>query len=252
MKKIIIAGCTRTNYIAFNLIKKYPEFLYVFVNKQDTPKPQRKYESIKRNLCSISINMLLRPDILFRLWCKGRKERKEMKHFVKPNLCCPPNYLIVNNYNSKEYENILKVEDPDLLIVLGGIILKPQIFNKGKLGCLNIHSSLLPFGRGRDGPFWALYYNKPAGFTVHYITEQVDAGDIVFQKEVETKEGDTPLSLRKRIADEIINSFPEILDKFKDGKSVGRKQEFGSLSNKHPTFKDRFELEITPSQSKSA
>ena len=43
---------------------------------------------------------------------------------------------------------------------------------------------------------------KISGATVHYVDEGVDTGEIILQKAVEVKEGDTPESLQKRIMEE--------------------------------------------------
>ena len=43
---------------------------------------------------------------------------------------------------------------------------------------------------------------KITGATVHYVNEIPDGGEIISQKEVEVKEGDTPETLQKRVMQE--------------------------------------------------
>ncbi len=66
----------------------------------------------------------------------------------------------------------------------------PQIFRHGilgipSLGCLNIHSSLLPKLRGINANFWAMQQGETkSGVTIHYMNEGIDDGAIVAQKEI--------------------------------------------------------------------
>ena len=73
---------------------------------------------------------------------------------------------------------------------------------------INIHPSLIPSFCGVG--YYGLHVHRAAlergvkisGATVHYVDEGVDTGEIILQKAVEVKEGDTPESLQKRIMEE--------------------------------------------------
>lgn len=73
---------------------------------------------------------------------------------------------------------------------------------------LNVHPSLIPKFCGEG--FYGLKVHeavlaageKVTGATVHYVNEIPDGGDIIFQKEVEVKEGDTPEILQRRVMEE--------------------------------------------------
>ena len=73
---------------------------------------------------------------------------------------------------------------------------------------LNVHPSLIPKFCGEG--FYGLKVHeavlaageKMTGATVHYVNEIPDGGDIIFQKEVEVKEGDTPEILQRRVMEE--------------------------------------------------
>ena len=43
---------------------------------------------------------------------------------------------------------------------------------------------------------------KVTGATVHYVDEGMDTGEIIFQKAVEVKDGDTPQTLQRRVMEE--------------------------------------------------
>jgi phosphoribosylglycinamide formyltransferase-1 len=65
----------------------------------------------------------------------------------------------------------------DLYLVCGaGIISKECI--KGKK-IINCHPGIIPASRGLDSFKWTIYDMKPLGITLHYIDENVDAGEII-------------------------------------------------------------------------
>lgn len=51
-----------------------------------------------------------------------------------------------------------------------------------RIGCINIHSSLLPKYRGRHPIVWAMIQQeKEIGVTIHWMSEGIDEGDIIRQ-----------------------------------------------------------------------
>ena len=58
-------------------------------------------------------------------------------------------------------------------------IYRPEILQATPLGCINIHHGLLPEQRGVMCDLWALAEGHPAGFSIHRMTENVDAGPIL-------------------------------------------------------------------------
>jgi len=77
----------------------------------------------------------------------------------------------------------LKALDIDLLLVGGfAIILKPSLLEVPKLGCVNMHSSLLPRHRGPN-PFCAaiLAGDAESGITFHVMEPGIDTGPILAQ-----------------------------------------------------------------------
>lgn len=79
------------------------------------------------------------------------------------------------------------------------------------LGAVNIHTGLLPEGRGSHPLNWALIWGKQrTGITIHKITDTYDAGDIVAQDEIPIFDTDTIRTLRERV--EI--RFPNVIAAF--------------------------------------
>ena len=73
---------------------------------------------------------------------------------------------------------------------------------------LNVHPSLIPKFCGKG--FYGLKVHeavlaageKVTGATVHFVNEIPDGGEIIFQKQVMVREGDTPEILQKRVMEE--------------------------------------------------
>jgi phosphoribosylglycinamide formyltransferase-1 len=79
---------------------------------------------------------------------------------------------------------------------------------------INIHPSLLPaFGGGMDAVEKALERGvKLTGCTVHFVTEEVDAGPILLQAAVPVLPGDSVESLRARIQVEEHRILPQAIE----------------------------------------
>ncbi len=94
----------------------------------------------------------------------------------------------------------LRAIAPDLIVCVSAT----QIFGEGllavpRLGCINVHCSLLPHYRGLYPSFWALAKGEEkTGVTVHNMAAEIDAGDILVQYEVPINADDTLHSLVTR------------------------------------------------------
>jgi UDP-4-amino-4-deoxy-L-arabinose formyltransferase/UDP-glucuronic acid dehydrogenase (UDP-4-keto-hexauronic acid decarboxylating) len=96
-------------------------------------------------------------------------------------------------------------------------MVKPAILDIPRAGCLNLHGSLLPKYRGRCPINWVLINGeKETGVTLHYMTPQPDAGDIVSQKAIAISQDDTARSLFDKTADACAEMLAEVLPRIKD------------------------------------
>lgn len=74
---------------------------------------------------------------------------------------------------------------PDLGLVYGSPILKPELFEIPHLGTLGIHHGKLPEYRGKKTTFWAMYNGEAtAAVTIQRINAGLDSGTIVKQGQV--------------------------------------------------------------------
>lgn len=120
----------------------------------------------------------------------------------------------------------LRKVNPDLIVLAGFLKKIPtDIINEYKYRIINIHPSLLPKYGGK-GMFGAKVHEKvienndrESGFTVHYVDQNYDEGDIIFQKKFIIKEKD-PVHLAKEVLKMEHKYYPEIILKcLKNGKS---------------------------------
>ena len=77
---------------------------------------------------------------------------------------------------------LAEVEDlePDLGLIYGGPILRPELFELPRLGTLGIHHGRMPEYRGKKTTFWEVYNGEEiAGVTIQRVNAGIDTGDIV-------------------------------------------------------------------------
>jgi methionyl-tRNA formyltransferase len=80
-------------------------------------------------------------------------------------------------------------------------MIKAPILALPRLGCLNLHGSLLPRYRGRAPVNWVLVHGESeTGVTLHYMDEKPDHGEIVGQRRVAVERADTALTLYRKLA----------------------------------------------------
>jgi methionyl-tRNA formyltransferase len=74
---------------------------------------------------------------------------------------------------------------PELGLIYGSPILKPELFEIPTMGTLGIHHGKVPEYRGNKTTFWAMYNGeRVAGVTIQKVNKGLDAGSIVKSGEV--------------------------------------------------------------------
>lgn len=129
----------------------------------------------------------------------------------------------INHDKTKDGINSLK---PDIIFVctLNQIVQK-EILDIPRHGCINIHAGLLPRYRGPASNFWVLFNGEEkTGITFHYMTEGVDDGDIILQKELRILPDDTEDMLDIRLAKLGSESICEVIKQIGNGTFKRRPQ----------------------------
>jgi phosphoribosylglycinamide formyltransferase-1 len=94
-------------------------------------------------------------------------------------------------------------------------ILTPSFINALSARIVNIHPSLLPLYKGLDTHARALAAGDTRhGCSVHIVTEELDAGEVLGQAEVSILAGDTPEALAERVLAEEHRLYPRVLSKW--------------------------------------
>ena len=90
----------------------------------------------------------------------------------------------------------------ELIVVAAyGKILPKEILDLPRLGCINVHSSLLPRYRGAAPINWAILNGETeTGITIMYMAEGLDTGDIISQRAPAIDPDETVEALHDRLA----------------------------------------------------
>ena len=106
--------------------------------------------------------------------------------------------------NFREEETIQTLRDlkPDVVAVVAyGRILPQKVLDVPKMGCINIHASLLPSYRGSAPYQWAVLDGlTETGVTAMYLCREMDAGDIIDVSKTPIGENETAGELLDRLA----------------------------------------------------
>lgn len=109
----------------------------------------------------------------------------------------------------EKVKEVLKEYGIELIVLAGFMSILSENFTSAfPKRIINIHPSLIPSfcGKGYYGlkvhEAVLAYGVKVTGATVHYVNEIPDGGEILMQKAVEVKDGDTPEVLQRRVMEE--------------------------------------------------
>jgi len=120
----------------------------------------------------------------------------------------------------EEYDHVLSaaLEQHEVgTIALAGFmrILSPWFVERWAGRIVNIHPSLLPKYKGLDTHVRALEAgDETSGCSVHVVTRELDAGEVLGQARVAIKPDDTPETLEQRVLAKEHQLYPEVLNRF--------------------------------------
>ena len=145
-----------------------------------------------------------------------------------------PLFELLKNFNEEVILISSKIKpeqifgiNPGFMIAYGyPYIIPNHIIDKFPKKIINLHISYLPWNKGAEPVFWSFLNNTPKGVSIHYVSDKVDSGNIIVQKEVGYEPDDT---LQKHYDDlnrEILILFKENWKKIRSGQcsSVPQKE----------------------------
>ena len=122
-----------------------------------------------------------------------------------------------------ESDTILKILNDykiDMIVLAGFLwLVPPMLIKKFQKRIINIHPALLPKFGGKG-----MYGDKVhqavvaagesvSGITIHYVNEQFDEGEIIFQAECEVNKSDTPSDVAHKVHALEYEHFPKVVEK---------------------------------------
>jgi methionyl-tRNA formyltransferase len=116
---------------------------------------------------------------------------------------------------------------PDVIVVVAyGHILPKWMIDLPRLGCINLHASLLPKYRGAAPIQWSLIRGeKVTGITTMRIDVGLDTGDILLKREVEIQDDDTTETLGVRLSHLGADLMIETLRRLERGELAAQPQD---------------------------
>lgn len=128
--------------------------------------------------------------------------------------------------NNNEFKDLIRSLNPDIACVVAyGKILPKSFLKIPRLGCINVHGSLLPKYRGAAPIQWAvLNGDKTTGITTMYMDEKMDTGDMILKKEVEIGDDETTGELWDRLKIIGADLLVETLKQIENGTAPREKQ----------------------------
>lgn len=122
-------------------------------------------------------------------------------------------------YNSSKVLDILNEYSVEYIVLAGFLWLVPTYLTKSfEKRIINIHPALLPKygGKGMYGMkvHESIVASKEVetGITIHYVNEEYDKGDIIFQARCEVDENDTPEMVAQKVHALEYEHFPKVIE----------------------------------------
>ena len=123
----------------------------------------------------------------------------------------------IKSKNEELIIDVMKAWKVDLIILAGWMrIVTPKLLDAFPNRIINVHPSLLPKYKGLHADEQALESgDDTTGCTVHYVTEELDSGDIICQEKVHIFPHDTVQSLTKVIQQREYEILPRAIENVK-------------------------------------
>ena len=137
-----------------------------------------------------------------------------------------PVYQPLKVRNNTEFIEEMKALNPDVICVVAyGKILPKEILDIPRLGCINVHGSLLPKYRGAAPIQWAVINGeKQTGITTMYMDIGMDTGDMILKETVDIGEDETTGELWERLSALGGKLLVDTLKLIEEGKAPREKQ----------------------------
>lgn len=181
------------------------------------------------------------------VFCQPDKPRNRMK----VTACPVKEYAVSQNIpvyqpvklRDGEAMGIVKDLAPELIVVAAyGRILPDEMLAYPAMGCINVHSSLLPKFRGAAPINWAILTGEAeTGVTIMHMAHDLDAGDIILQRTTPIDPDETADVLYGRLAELGGELVVEAVEALADGTAARTPQD-----NAQATLAPMLTRELSP------
>lgn len=132
----------------------------------------------------------------------GRGQNIHYSDIKKKALKLDLDILQSEDVNQDYFVENLKAMQPDFIVVVAfGQKLSQKLLDVPRLGCINLHASLLPEYRGSSPIHKAIIDGKEiTGNTTMYLDRGWDDGDIIYQQKIKIKSDDTVGKLHDKLS----------------------------------------------------
>lgn len=124
-------------------------------------------------------------------------------------------------------------------------IVKEPLLSLPRRGWLNLHPAFLPFNRGWHTPSWSILEGTRVGATIHVMTAELDAGEILAQREVDVQPSDTAHVLYGRLLEAELELLKETWPAIRGSvpwRLMRNPRESGTLHSRKELFEDEVQL----------
>lgn len=139
----------------------------------------------------------------------------------------------------------LKTLNADVMVVVAyGLILPKAVLDAPRLGCLNVHGSILPRWRGAapiQRSIWA--GDAQTGVTIMQMDEGLDTGDMLHKVYCDILPTETSTSLYNKLAELAPSALIDVLDNLKNGKFIAEKQDDSQSNYAEKLSKEEAQLD---------
>lgn len=128
--------------------------------------------------------------------------------------------------NSEAQAQLASLNADVMVVVAYGLILPQAVLDTPRLGCLNVHGSILPRWRGAapiQRAIWA--GDKQTGVTIMQMDAGLDTGDMLHKVYCDISPTETSASLYDKLADLAPSALVEVLNGLKSGQFTAEKQD---------------------------
>jgi len=142
-----------------------------------------------------------------------------------------PVYQPLSLKGEAEQTELAALEADIMVVVAYGLLLPKAVLDTPRLGCINVHGSILPRWRGAAPIHRAvLAGDERTGITIMQMDVGLDTGDMLFKVETPISDSDTSGDLHDRLAVMGAEALVETLALIRDGKAQPEQQD-DSLAN---------------------